>query len=202
MSDKSPYERLGVDDESSFDEIQEARNRLVQEHSSDRKEVEAIEAAYDAILMDRLRLRQEGKIKVPDRIRFAERRVEPPADYPPSPSPQASNWLQRLVDTPSRTDVLLPAGLFLGTSLLSFVVSPAFTLALGVGFSVYFLARKENKLGRAFLLTFIGLILGVGIGLQLGALLLPQVPQIPASVETVAAIVTFIVLWLVSSFLR
>jgi hypothetical protein len=202
MSDKSPYERLGVNDESSFDEIQEARNRLVKEHSDDRKEVEAIEAAYDAILMDRLRLRQEGKIKVPDRIRFAERRVEPPADYTPPPSPQTPNWLQRLVDTPSRTDILLPAGLFLGTSLLSFVVSPAFTLALGVGFSVYFLARKENKLGRAFLLTFIGLILGVVVGLQLGALLLPQLPQIPASIETVAALVTFVILWLVSSFLR
>ncbi|WAL59531.1 CPP1-like family protein [Thermocoleostomius sinensis] len=202
MSDKSPYERLGVNDESSFDEIQEARNRLVEAHSGDRKEVEAIEAAYDAILMDRLRLRQEGKIKVPDRIRFAERRVEPPTDYTPPPTPQTPNWFQRLVDTPSRTDVLLPAGLFLGTSLLSFVVSPAFTLAVGVGFSVYFLARKENKLGRAFLLTFLGLILGVVIGLQLGMLLLPQLPQIPATVETVAAIITFLVLWVISSFLR
>jgi hypothetical protein len=202
MSDKSPYERLGVDEESSFDEIQEARNRLVKEHSGDRKQVEALEAAYDAILMDRLRLRQEGKIKVPDRIRFAERRAEPPADYQPSPASQAPTWLQRLIDTPSRMDILLPAGLFVGVGVLSFVISPAVTLALGVGFSIYFLARKENKLGRAFLLTFIGLILGVVLGLQLGTLLLPQFPQILGSVETVAALVTFVILWLVSSFLR
>lgn len=73
MSDKNPYETLGIDENSPFDEIQATRNRLVQEHAGDRKQLEAIEAAYEAILMDRLRLRQEGKIKVPDRIRFPER---------------------------------------------------------------------------------------------------------------------------------
>jgi hypothetical protein len=192
MSDKSPYERLGVNEESSFDEIQEAR-----------KQLEAIETAYDAILMDRLRLRQEGKIKVPDRIRFAERRAEPPAEYTPPPVSQTPNWFQRLVDTPSRADILLPAGLFSAAAGLSFVVSPALTLALGVGLSLYFLARKENKLGRAFLLTLVGLIIGVVLGSQLGNLLLPQLQQVfLASVETFAAVVTLAVLWLVSSFLR
>lgn len=202
MSDKSPYERLGVNEESSFDEIQEARNRLVEECSDDRKELEAIETAYDAILMDRLRLRQEGKIKVPDRIRFAERRVEPPAEYTPAPAPQTPNWLQNFIDTPSQADILLPAGLFAGVGLLSFVVNPALTLALGVGFSLYFLTRKEHKLGRAFLLTLAGLVVGVILGSQLGALLLPQLSQIFASVETFAALVTLVILWLVSSFLR
>lgn len=202
MSDKSPYERLGVNEESSFDDIQEARNRLFEEHNGDRKEQEAIEMAYDAILMDRLRLRQEGKIKVPDRIRFAERRAEPPAEYSPPVAPQAPNWLQRFIDTPSRADIVLPAGLFAGAGLLSFVVSPALALALGVGFSLYFLSRKENKLGRAFLLTLVGLVVGVVVGSQLGGLLLPQLQQIAASVETFAALVTLIVLWLVSSFLR
>lgn len=202
MSDKSPYERLGVNEESSFDDIQEARNRLFEEHSGDRKELEAIETAYDAILMDRLRLRQEGKIKVPDRIRFAERRSEPPAEYTPPAAPQTPSWLQRFIDTPSWGDIALPGGLFLGAGLLSFVVSPALTLALGVGFSLYFLSRKENKFGRAFLLTLVGLVVGVVLGLQLGNLLLPQLQQIAASAETLAALITLVVLWAVSSFLR
>lgn len=205
MSDKSPYERLGVNEESSFDDIQEARNRLFEEHSGDRKQLEIIETAYDAILMDRLRLRQEGKIKVPDRIRFAERRVEPPAEYKPPATSQAPNWLQRFMDTPSRADIGLPAGLFAGAGLLSFAVSPALTLALGVGFSLYFLARKENKLGRAFLLTLVGLVIGVVLGSQLGNLLLTQLPQLQqifASVETFATLITLVVLWVVSSFLR
>ncbi|GAB4365405.1 MAG: CPP1-like family protein [Elainellaceae cyanobacterium] len=202
MSDKSPYERLEVNENSSFDEIQDARNRLVEEHSGDRKEVEAIEAAYDAILMDRLRLRQEGKIKVPDRIRFPERRAEPPPELTPPPAQQSPNWLQQFLDTPNRSDILLPGGLFLGAGVLSFLVSPALTLALGVGLSLYFLTRKEHKLGRAFLLTLAGLVIGVVLGLQVGGLLTAQLQQLTVSVDTFASLITFVVLWLVSSFLR
>ncbi|WP_416674689.1 CPP1-like family protein [Egbenema bharatensis] len=202
MSDKSPYERLGVSEEASFDEIQEARNRLVEEHSEDRKEVEAIESSYDAILMERLRMRQEGKIKVPDRIRFAERRAEPPPDYSPPSTQQTPDWLQQFVDTPERKDILLPAGFFAGAGVLSFFISPAVTLALGVGLSLYFITRKERKLGRAFLLTLAGLIVGVVLGLQIGGLLAAQFTQIPNFTETVAALVTFVLLWLISSFLR
>ena len=202
MSDKNPYERLGVNEESTFDEIQEARNRLVQEHSGDRKQVEVIEAAYDAILMDRLRLRQEGKIKVPDRIRFPERLAEPPPEYTPPPSQQAPDWLQQFIDTPSRADILLPAGLFLGAGVLSFVISPALTLAFGVGFSLYFLTRKERKFGRSVLLTLVGLIVGVVLGSQIGGLLLPQLQQLSIQVDNFAALVTLLLLWLISSFLR
>ncbi|MBF1999491.1 MAG: CPP1-like family protein [Synechococcales cyanobacterium C42_A2020_086] len=201
MSDKSPYERLGVDESASFDEIQEARSRLMQEYAGDRKQVEAIEAAYDSILMERLRLRQEGKIKVPDRIRFPERLAEPPPEFTPAPPKQAPDWLQRLIDTPSRSDILLPAGLFLGSALLS-LTAPALALAIGVGLSLYFLNRKERKFGRAFLLTVIGLIVGVVLGLQFGRLLLPQLQQISLSLDSFAALITFFILWLISSFLR
>jgi hypothetical protein len=57
MSGNGHYELLGVNENSSFDEIQEARNNLLADKGGDRKQTEAIEAAYDAILMDRLRLR-------------------------------------------------------------------------------------------------------------------------------------------------
>jgi hypothetical protein len=205
MSDNSHYERLGVGEDASFDEIQEARSRLVQEFSSDRRQVEAIEAAYDAILMDRLRLRQEGKIKVPEGIRFPERSTDPPPNFAPVP-PQSKTpgWLQNLVDTPSRSDILLPGGLFLGIGALSLLpgVDPALTLAVGVGFSLYFLNRKEHKFGRACLLTLLGLVGGILLGLQLSGWLVPFLSTISLSATTFAALVTFLVLWLISSFLR
>jgi hypothetical protein len=201
MSDKNPYEKLGVGEDASFDEIQEARNRLVKEHGSDRKQVEAIESAYDSVLMDRLRLRQEGKIKVPDRIRFPERLAEPPPEFTPTPPKQAPGWLQRFIDTPSRADVLWPAGLFLGAGVLS-LTAPPLALALGVGLNLYFLNRKEHKFGRALLLTLAGLIIGVVLGLQLGNLLAAQLQALPITLETFAALVTFLILWLISSFLR
>jgi len=91
--------------------------------------------------------------------------------------------------------------LFLGASLLS-LSSPPVALALGVGFSFYFLNRKENKFGRAFLLTLAGLVVGVLLGLWFAELLGSQLGAIQLDPNTVAALVTFIILWLISSFLR
>lgn len=201
MSDQNHYETLGVDESASFEEIQATKERLVQELAGDRKQIEAIEAAYDAILMDRLRMRQEGKIKVPDRIRFPEKSVEPLPALTPPQAKASPGWLQRLIDTPSTTDILLPAGLFLATSVLS-LSSPPAALALGIGFSLYFLTRKERKFGRSLLLTLIGFLVGTVIGLQMGALLETQLQAISLSTESFAALLTFLALWLISSFLK
>ena len=73
MSEPTPYDKLGVDDDASFEQVRDARDRLLREYEGDESQQEAIEVAYDAILMDRLRARKEGKITVPDRIRYPER---------------------------------------------------------------------------------------------------------------------------------
>lgn len=202
MSEQNYYETLGVDENATFEEIQEVRVRLVKEFSHDRKRIEAIEAAYDAILMERLRLRQEGKIKVPDRIRFPERQVpEVLPDLNAAPQKQTPAWLDRFIDTPSRADVLLPAGLLVCAGALAFS-SPSLSLAFGVCCSVYFISRKENKLGRAFLLTLAGLVIGVLLGVQIGSLIVPQLASLQLDPNAFAALVTSFLFWLISSFLR
>jgi hypothetical protein len=202
MSDMNPYEQLGVDEDASFDEIQTAKNQLVQACGSERKQVEAIEAAYDAILMDRLRLRQEGKIKVPDRIRFPEKLADPVPQSTPVVPKQPSSWLQQFLDAPSRNEIVMPAGLFLAAGFLSLVMQPALPLALGICLSIYFLNRKENKFLRATLLTLLGLMIGVVVGTQLANLIQPQLNSLSLTTDSFAAIVTFVILWLTSSFLR
>lgn len=201
MSEINPYEQLGIERNASFDEVQEARNRLLQQCGGDHQRQQLIEAAYDAILMERLRLRQEGKIKVPERIRFPEKLVPPPAAAP-SPVKQSPEWLQKLLDKPQPTDILLPAGVFLVLSVISLMATATssllqLALALGVGASLYFLNRKERKFGRAVLLTLTGLI----GGLVLGGLL-SQLGKSGLSEEKFITLVTFVVLWLVSSFLK
>ncbi|MCC3409326.1 MAG: CPP1-like family protein [Microcoleus sp. PH2017_10_PVI_O_A] len=203
MSEQTPYQLLEVDEDASFDEVQEARTRLAEQHSGDKKRLESIEVAYDAILMDRLRQRQEGKIKVPERIRFPERLTPPPASFTPSAPSGGPAWLQRLIDTPSRADILWPAGVYVGLGGLS--IYPAandsllqLTLALGVGSCLYFLNRKEQKFGRAVLLTVAGLV----VGLLLGGLLGPLLSTAFITTEKFIALFTFLILWLVSSFLR
>jgi len=206
MSSQSPYEQLGVTEASSFEEIQDARNRLFAQHQGDRKQLESIEAAYDAVFMDRLRLRQEGKIKVPDRIRFPEKVVSPPASPPPAPASQGSAWLQRFVDTPSRTDVLLPAGVLTALSALVIAVPSAnvvqMALILGMGASFYFLYRKERKLGRTVLLGLSGLVIGFLAGGLLGTALQTQITSVGLNPNAFVSVVAFFVLGLVSGFLR
>ncbi len=206
MNEQNPYDRLGVTENSSFDEIQAARSRLCAELTGNQEEIKKVEAAYDAVLMDRLRQRQEGKIKVPEGIRFPERLAE----SPPAPSTGLKSgspaWLQRLIDTPSRKDIFVPAGIMAALiALVTFVpataaVQPA--LILGVGANFYFLYRKEKKMGRAVLLTFVGLLLGLLAGGLLYGAVISQVPTLPMGMEVFASSLTFVILWLVSSFLR
>ncbi|MGA9380763.1 MAG: CPP1-like family protein [Phormidium sp.] len=206
MSVENPYEQLGIPENATFDEIQTARNRLTQEYSNDPKRQEAIETAYDAILMERLRMRQEGRIRVPEGIRFAEQRFSQAPPPPPISVKQPPAWLQNFLDTPSRGDVLWTTGAFLVLAgLVGLRVDYAsFALALGVFASLYFLTRKEHKLGRSVLLSLAGLTFGLVLWGVLASLLTKQINSLPMPLtgEALAAWISFVILWLVSTFLR
>jgi hypothetical protein len=206
MSDQNYYDTLGLDENSSFEEIQEAKERLIADCEDDRKQKEAIEAAYDAILMERLRLRQEGKIKVPDRIRFAEASPEKPTAQSATPSVERPAWLENFLDTPDRNDILVPAGIF-GILAVVSLAGPSLALALGVGVSIYFINRKEYRFWRSLLLTVVGLVVGLTLGILIGQALGPQAAAMSGAspdlvTQRVAAIISMIVLWMVTSFLR
>ena len=207
MSEQNPYEKLGVSEEASFDEIQDVRNRLLEQHSDDSKRVEMIEAAYDAILMERLRMRQEGKIKVPERIRFPERLIPVlPKEKNPILREKSPAWLQDFLDKPSRADILLPAASYVGLSVVSVLNNDnilQLILVAGVGISVYFLNRKGSKVGRAVLLTLGGLIVGLVLGALIASPVLSQFTYLRnLTANQFSALITFIFLWLISSFLK
>ena len=203
MSNQSHYQQLGITEDASFEEIQAAKERLKQKNSNDQKVIENIEAAYDAILMDRLLLRQEGKIKVPERIRFPERQTKKATESLTSEATsQGPVWLQKLIDTPSQADILWPTSIYVVLAAISiyFGVSKSssseLTLAVGVASCLYFLNRKEKKFGRAVLLTVSALILGLVLGRTLSDL------ATGLRTEIFITLVTFLVLWMVSCFLR
>ncbi|MEB3252802.1 MAG: CPP1-like family protein [Cyanobacteriota bacterium] len=202
MSEQNCYEMLGLTEASSFEDIQAARDRLVQSCGEEPKQKAAIEAAYDAILMERLRLRQEGKIKVPDRIRFAENNPEPSPVPRPAPKLPRPQWLNDLVESPSRQGALWPALTFTGLTLLS-LYAPSLGLAVAIAATIYFLNRKEYRFWRAVLLTIAGLVVGMVLGALLAQLLFSQgVPLAWLTPDAVAAALTCLVLWACSSFLR
>ncbi|MEM9905050.1 MAG: CPP1-like family protein [Cyanobacteria bacterium P01_D01_bin.44] len=212
MSNQNAYETLGLDEASSFEEVQAARQRLVKECEDNPQRKEAVEAAYDSILMERLRMRQEGKIKVPDRIRYAEKQAEKLAAAKASATPSASNpptWLQDWLDTPSRNDILWPSAIYLSLAVLSWFTATAegtgasVMLGFGVALCAYFLNRKERKFWRSILLAAGALLLGLLLGFAFLALLKSQgVAVAEAQVAAIAAIMAFVFMWFASSFLR
>lgn len=208
MSEQNPYEQLGVTENSSFEEIQAAKKRLYEQHGHDHTVLEEVEIAYDSIIMDRLRLRQEGKIKVPEKIRFPERNAEKTLKVPQIVNDKSAVWLQELVDRPSQADILWPSGIFLTLSAIA-VFSPnseasilPLLMALGFIANIYFLNRKEGRSGRAFLISFVALFAGIAIGTGLANLLLSQGGITALDNNQFAAAVTFCLFWLVSCFLR
>jgi hypothetical protein len=208
MSERNPYEQLGVTENSSFEEIQAAKKRLYEQHGNDQAVLEEVEIAYDSIIMDRLRLRQEGKIKVPEKIRFPERNVEKTLKVPQIVNEKSNVWLQKLVDTPSQADILWPSGIFLTLSAIAVFPqntgASALPLLMALGFiaNIYFLNRKEGRSGRAFFMSFVTLFAGIALGTALANLLLGQGGAMILDNNQFASAVTFCLFWLVSCFLR
>lgn len=208
MSEHNPYEQLGVTENSSFEEIQAAKKRLYEQHGNDSAVLEKVEIAYDSIIMDRLRLRQEGKIKVPEKIRFPERNTEKTLKVPKLKKDNSAAWLQDSIDTPSQADILWPSGIFLTLSAIAVFSQNTggsiipLLMALGFIANIYFLNRKEGRSGRAFLISFIALLVGIGVGTGLAQLLLGQGGVTVLGGDRFASAVTFCLFWLVSCFLR
>ncbi|MEL6580172.1 MAG: CPP1-like family protein [Cyanobacteria bacterium J06621_12] len=208
MSERNPYEQLGVTENSSFEEIQAAKKRLYEQHGSDSTVLEEVEIAYDSIIMDRLRLRQEGKIKVPEKIRFPDRNIEKTLKVPQIVNEKSAVWLQELVDTPSQADILWPSGIFLTLSAIAVFSqnqeASILPLLMALGFiaNIYFLNRKEGRSGRAFAISFITLFAGIALGTGLSNLLFGQGGVTVLDNNQFASAVTFCLFWLVSCFLR
>ena len=206
MSEKTPYEKLGVSETAPFEEIQKAKDHLSQKHSDSFETIESIESAYDAIVMERLKLRQEGKVSVPDNIRFAEHQREINSKFPVSNFKSMFHSIQQFIDIPSFNDILLKTGIFLALSLLVGFLRPQSSLtplflALGVFVNIYFLNKKENKLNRALLITLIMLSLGMIAGGSIIQLFYDSNITEEFS-QSFVSIVVFFIFWLSSSFLH
>lgn len=168
--------------------------------------------------MHRLRMRQEGKIKVPERIRFPEKVAPPPPKQAPALSQKLPGWMQDMADQPSLMDIVLPAGVTLVLMGLAVFYVDAnsdgaleLLLACGAGASLYFLNRKEGKFGRAFFITmasmFAGLIVGSLLALPLEGFFTPQTLGNVAqsalmSPKQFIVVVSLGTLWTTSSFAR
>ena len=214
MSDHSPYETLGVTELASFEEVQSVRDRLLKEHIGDSRRSAQIEAAYDSVLMQRLKLRQEGKIKVPDDIRFAEKTPSvlpkmPKISMPSLPTTftfTASDYLAK----PETADLTIPTLVAIALAVaVALSPNPAvfnWIAFLAMNGAIYGIYRKERHLGSAVLAGFGGVVLGYILGVVVLSLLpagsLALVPGGAFSGDVVRTWGICLVLWLLALFVK
>jgi hypothetical protein len=207
MSQQNPYEQLGVSEDATFEEIQAAKQRVIAQLGGDRQLQDNIEAAYDAILMERLKLRQQGKIKVPEGIRFPEKSPSAAPKFTSLSVPNSPSWLGDTFERPDRSQLLTTSGVYTvlgGATLVPSIANALLPtiLAFGAGFSLYFINQKQRRFKRAVLGTLIALVLGTVVANLLVNYAHLPVNQIGLRGEIFAGLLTLILLWVASSFTK
>ena len=190
-SQPSPYERLGIETGAGFEAVQAAKQARLDEVGENPQARAQIEAAYDAVLMDRLKERQQGKVSTAALNASAREAKAPPSASPARPSLPSLPKLAAL-PKPSLPKPSLPAlelaegqqrwlpvgGFALLTLLL--LLAPAssaeLVLALSTLFSVVLLQRRSRRLLQAVGFSILLLSLGLGIGALLLQVLDPSLP--------------------------
>lgn len=185
------------------------KKKLKDKYENNPQQLENIEVAYDAIIMQRLRLRQEGKIKVPEQIRFPEKTVEPKKVTVISNAQKKANislWFNNLIDQPSGKEILINSSIFLVLIVISIFNNSSETLPLlltvGVGTGFAVLYRKQRAFWRSVGITFITFIVGICLANVIFSLSLNTGFNLSLSAEQFASLFTFCLLWLVSNFTR
>ncbi|MCS5691700.1 CPP1-like family protein [Cyanobium sp. FGCU-6] len=182
-----PYARLGVPHDAAFDEVQAARQARLDEVGDDVMARSRIEAAYDAVLMDRLKERQQGRVSSAARTASQREQAPPPTLRPALPArpqlpqlpgarlPVSARSLPRL-SLASGNQLWLPLaadGVLAVLMLALPTAPPELILALATGVTVLNLQRRHGRFLQAVGWSFALLTLG----LILGALLAPGLPS-------------------------
>ncbi|CAK9153954.1 unnamed protein product [Ilex paraguariensis] len=179
MSVENALKLLGVSEGASFDDILGAKNSILASCKDDQEAIAQVEAAYDMLLLKSLSQRKAGKV-LSSSIRYAD--VKPVKAPGMGSMPQ---WLQATVksppisvEAPSTGDLGVQAGVYGALMVLTYVNGastssagpyagadvPGLILATSFGASLYFMSKKNVKLGKATLITLGGLVVGAVMG--------------------------------------
>jgi hypothetical protein len=166
----------------------------------------AIEAAYDAVLMDRLKERQQGKVSSAARTASQREQAAPPPSRPVLPSLPSLPQLpagRGTVARPTLPTLALAEGrerwfpLAAHGALLVLLVAlpglpPDLLLALATSATVLNLQRRHGRflaaVGWSVLLLVLGLVVGALLLSALAPALPPALPLTPVQIEAVPAL--------------
>ncbi|KAL3637459.1 hypothetical protein CASFOL_018627 [Castilleja foliolosa] len=139
---RDPYKRLGISKEASEDEIQSARNFLIQTYSGHKPSVDAIESAHDKIIMQSFYDRKKPKLNIKKKVR----------DVTQSKYVQAVSNRFR---TPSTSVLVKTSVAFVALGVLTVLFpteeGPTLQVAISLMVTMYFLYERLKSKLRAFL---------------------------------------------------
>ena len=217
---EDPYTRLGLSQDATFEQVQAAKARCIAEVDGDDQARARVEAAYDAVLMARLRGRQQGQVS-PAAATASQREEGVGSASLTGPSFPGTSVLQKLrtnLPDPSQSLASLTpqwslvegqgrlvrviAGIAgLGLLVVS-VASVQLVLALaciGVFLSQVRRGRRPlASLGWTLLALLVGLVVGSLFTTALSPTALQQLSITPAQIQALPAAV---LLWLAALFL-
>lgn len=194
VKERDVWRRLGVSQEASYEEIQEARNYLVNEHRTHPEGVEAIETAFDKIIDIKLKERKKvGKITLKPKKEVLE-----------------GGWQERLNKQIARNvpQKVILQRLFIYTFAAVWSVyanaatGPVFQVLCTFVLTTYLIMEKRG--GKQFLFgslrpAIVSLFAGWLVG-TIVPVYLPMLFPSAVSPETIAAIFSYITMWWAATF--
>lgn len=139
---RDPYKRLGISREASEEEIQAARNFLVQKYAGHKPSIDAIESAHDKIIMQKFYERRNPKIDIKKKVREVRQ----------------SRVMQAVMSrfqTPSTKIIIKTSVAFLVIGILTVLFpteeGPTLQVAISLIATMYFIHERLKSKIRAFL---------------------------------------------------
>ncbi|CAL5324308.1 unnamed protein product [Camellia sinensis] len=165
---RDPYKRLGISREASEDEIQAARNFLMQRYGGHKPSVDAIESAHDKIIMQKFYERKNPKIDIKKKVRVVTQ----------------SRVVQAVTSrfrTPSKNFIIKTSAAFVVLGALTFL----FPTEEGPTLQVV----------GAFIFSWL-------VGTFLMVSVIPPIIKGPRSLEVATSLITYVLLWVSSTYLK
>ncbi|XP_058109431.1 protein CHAPERONE-LIKE PROTEIN OF POR1, chloroplastic [Magnolia sinica] len=193
MNVRDPYKRLGISREASEEEIQAARNFLINKYGGHKPSLDSIESAHDKIIMQKFHERKNPKINIRKKVREVTQ----------------SRVVQAVTsrfEAPATNFIIKTAVAFaiLGTLTVLFPTEegPTLQVAISLLASIYFIYERLKNWIRAFLYG-VGAFLGSWLlGTFLMVSVIPPILHGPRSLEVMTSLMTYILLWVSSTYLK
>ncbi|XP_072988654.1 protein CHAPERONE-LIKE PROTEIN OF POR1, chloroplastic [Typha latifolia] len=190
---RDPYQRLGISRDASEEEIQAARNFLINKYSGHKPSIDAIESAHDKIIMQSFFERKNPKINIKKKVREVTQ----------------SRYVKAVTsrfEAPQRNFILKTTLAFLVLGVLTVLFpteeGPTLQVAISLVVSIYFIYNRLKSRIRAFLYGVGSFFASWFLGTFFMVSVVPPLLQGPRSLEVSTSLISYMLLWVSSTYLK